>query len=145
MNNLIADLESVMQTGVTTRDQANDLLARCYNAITDLQDQLPEDRTEKQSSSRWLYLDEIARQLNDAGVDRQKLLTVIKENAGVNAQNDRQTLYMDYWKPVHDALYPEKKRLSKAEIQKVYEAMNNHAANCFGVSAGWPDKFNRGR
>ena len=144
MKDLLAKLEQVMQSGVTNRDQANDLLAQCYSAITELVDQLPEDRTEKQSSSRWLYLDEIAKQLNDAGVDRQKLITVIKENAGVNAQNDRQTLYMDYWKPVHEALYPEKKRLSKAEIQKVYEAMNNHAANSFGVSAGWPDRFNKG-
>ena len=40
--------------------------------------------------------------------------------------------------------YKEKKRLSKAEIQKVYEAMNNHAANSFGISAGWPDRFNKG-
>ena len=46
MKELLAKLEQVMQTGVTTRDQANDLLARCYNAITDLQDQLPKPKTE---------------------------------------------------------------------------------------------------
>lgn len=141
---LISKLEAVFKTGVTSRDQANDLLVQCYNVITDLVDQLPDDRTEKQSSSRHLYLAEIARQLNDAGIDRQCLITRIKESAGVSAQNDRETMYRDYWRPVHEALYPDKKRLSKDEIKKVYEAMNNHAANTFGVSAAWPDRFNQG-
>ena len=141
MDQLLAKLDRVMKEGISTRDQANDLLAQCYNAITDLIDRLPEDRTEKQSASRWLYLENMAEQFNNAGIDRQRLLTVIKENAGVTAQNTKETLYHDYWRPVHEAYYSDKKRLSKAEIQIVYESMNNHSGTVFGISAPWPDKY----
>ena len=48
---LLNDLSNVMQTGVKTSDQANDLLARCYNAISDLQAQLP--KQEKKESGKW--------------------------------------------------------------------------------------------
>ena len=144
MTDINQRVQKVFNQGVSTANEANALIVELWNEVERLRALVPEDRTEKQSSSRWLYLDAIAKQLNDSGIDRQKLITVIKENAGVNAQNDRQTLYLDYWRPVHEALYPEKSRLSKVEIQKVYEAMNNHCANTFGVSAVWPDKFGRG-
>lgn len=144
MTDLNQRVQKVFNQGVSTANEANALIVDLWNEVERLRALVPKDRTEKQSSSRWLYLDSIAKQLNDAGIDRQRLITVIKENAGVNAQNDRQTLYLDYWRPVHEALYPEKQRLSKVEIQKVYEAMNNHCANTFGVSAAWPDKFGRG-
>ena len=144
MTDINQRVQKVFSQGVSTANEANALIVELWNEVERLRALVPEDRTEKQSSSRWLYLEAIAKQLNDAGIDRQKLITVIKENAGVNAQNDRQTLYLDYWRPVHDALYPEKSRLSKVEIQKVYEAMNNHCANTFGASAAWPDKFGRG-
>ena len=51
MNELLAQLESVMRNGVQTRDQANDLLVQCYNSITDLQAQLPEP--EKKDAGKW--------------------------------------------------------------------------------------------
>ena len=127
--------------GVDDANQANELLAECYNAI----DALSNKRTEKQSSSRWVYLDQMARAFNEAGIDRQKLIERIKATAKVDAQNTRETMYWDYWKPVHDALYPEVKRLNTEQIQKVYEAMNNHSAKAFGISKPWPDRFNMGQ
>lgn len=133
-----------LQTGVTNADAGNALLAQCFDAITDLLKMIPKDRTEKQSSSRWIYLSQIAKQLNDRGIDRQVLLTQLKETAAVSAQHNRETLYDDYWKPVHKALYPSVKRLSTTQIQDVYESMNEHAGRVFGCSAAWPDQFNRG-
>lgn len=137
-------LLSKISKGVNSVDEAHALLAECFNVISEMLEQIPDDRTEKQSSSRWIYLSVIARQLNDAGFDRQRVLTMIKESAGVNAQNTRETLYLDYWRPVHDALYPEVKRLDTKQIQCVYESMNEHCGRVFGISAAWPDRFNAG-
>lgn len=49
MNNLLEQLNSVIKTGVTSADQANDLIVQCYNAITDLQAQVPA----KKSEGKW--------------------------------------------------------------------------------------------
>ena len=38
MKDLLAKLEQVMQTGVTNRDQANDLLAQCYNVVSSIKE-----------------------------------------------------------------------------------------------------------
>ena len=46
---LLNQLEKVMQDGVKSADQANDLLAQCYNAITDL---IAEDKPKK-SAGKW--------------------------------------------------------------------------------------------
>ena len=133
--------------GHNALDEAHNCLAACYGTIgallNDREDLLKNQarpRTEKQSSSRWVYLDAMATQFNDAGFDRQKVITRIKETAKVDAQNTQDSMYIDYWRPVHDALYPEVKRLNTQQIQVVFEAMNNHSAKAFGISGIWPDK-----
>ena len=46
MTDILRELEGIFFDGVTSRDQANDLLVRCYNAIIDLQAQLPKPKSE---------------------------------------------------------------------------------------------------
>lgn len=125
-----------------------ELIARAVNAIHFLLDEVdrlsPELRTETQSASRWVYLDYMADDLNEAGYDQMAAITAMKAK-GVGVPNTKDSLYEACWMPIHKAMYPDTKRLSTKQIQQVYEAFNAFFAQTFGISKPWPDRFNRGQ
>ena len=146
MDNLIAELEQVMQTGVTTRDQANDLLARCYNAITDLQDQVPKPktdaqlRTEQQRKAIEVYCREMANAINDAGYEFTAFIER-KKQRGVETPWSQALFKDEVWRPVQQAYLKKQSttRLRPDEVTKVYEIVNAKMAEVAGVSMNFPN------
>lgn len=134
--------------GHTALDQAHSCLAECYGVLGALLNerdaliaQMPKDRTEKQNNSRWHYLTALAQQLNDSGMDQVGVLKTLKKEPRVDIPNTRESLYVVYWRAVQVSMYPDKKRLSTAEISKVYEVMNRHTIKTFSIGIPWPQKF----
>ena len=107
---------------------------------------ISKQRTNKQNSSLWKWLTILAERLNDAGIDRVKLLQILKKTPEIEIQNDKDSLYDEYWLPVQKAIYSDTEGssdLDTVQIQKVYETMNKHSANTLGISEPWPDRFNQ--
>lgn len=125
-----------------------ELIARAVNAIHYLLDEVdrlsPNERTETQSASRWVYLDHMAEALNEAGYDQMAMVTAMKAK-GVGVPNTKDSLYETCWMPIHKAMFPNTKRLGTKQIQEAYEAFNAFFAQTFGISKPWPDRFNRGQ
>ena len=137
---LLKQLESVMQTGVTSRDQANDLLVRCYNVISEIKPAKTK-RTHKQNASLWTWLGMLATALNDAGYDRIKVLKALRDTPEVEIPNDKDSLYDEYWMKIQKAMYEQyegSSELDTTEISKVYEVANRHSVKVFGISIPWP-------
>ena len=136
--------------GPTALENAHICMAECYGVIgallnerDELLKQIPKDRTDKQNSSRWVYLDLLATALNDAGYDRVKVLQTLRKTPTVDVPNSKDALYSEYWQAIQKAMFPDKKRLSTTEISQVYEAMNRHTIKTFSIGIPWPDKFGR--
>ena len=134
--------------GATALDNAHGCLAECYGVLgallserEELLAQIPKDRTPKQSSSRWLYLEALAKSLNDAGIDRVKLLETLRKTPQVDVPNDKESLYLEYWRPIQKSMYPEAKRPNTKQISMIYETMNRHTIKTFSIGIPWPDKF----
>ena len=142
MVNLIADLESVMQTGVTTRDQANDLLARCYNAITDLQEQLPKPkkRTTTQNAAMHKYFELMAQALNDAGYSYKDFVELV-ESKGNQVAWTETNFKETGWRIVQKAMFNKDStsELETHEVTQVYEVINSRFAELAGVSMNFPN------
>jgi len=140
-----------LQQGFSTDlpvEQANKVAVACFNALSALLEENEQlratqykQRTEKQSSSRWVYLEQMAQAMNEAGIDRNAVIEMLSKNPAIDAQNTKETLYHDMWHRIHKALYPEVKRLNTEQIQHVYESMNNHCALVFGIGFPWPSEM----
>lgn len=146
----IQNLLNQIQQGYGSLDQAHIGLAEAYNVITHLLEENEKlkatqykQRTEKQSSSRWVYLQQMADAFNEAGIERERVVEVIQAHPRVDGQNSKETMYYSYWLPVQKAMYPGVKRLNTEQVQKVYDALNKHSSLNFGIGFDWPSKENQ--
>ena len=98
-------------------------------------------RTLLQNSALHLYLKLLAEELNSAGYDMRKTM---KPEAEIpwNMQNAKDFL----WRPIQLALTEQESttKLTRKQISEVYETLNRHLAQKFGVSVAWPDSKWRG-
>jgi hypothetical protein len=95
-------------------------------------------RTSKQNRALHLFLRKLADTLNDAGLDMK---AVLKPEVEI-PWNDK-TVKENLWKPVQVAMLKKEstKDLDTGEISQVYETLNMHLANKFGVSVPFPEIF----
>lgn len=153
MKELLAKLEQVMQTGVTNRDQANDLLAQCYNVINNVNDLIEKTKTRTKTQNRCIhdYCGMMADALNEAGYDFTSHVRVMKHK-GVDVPWDKEKFKTDVWHRVQFAMFPEAvdahgkpstTALDTKQVSSVYEVVNAKMAD-HGVSMPWPDRFNKG-
>ena len=140
--NLLSELSSVMQTGVKTADQANDLLVRCYNAISELQAQAskPKKRTTTQNAAMHKYFELMAQALNDAGYSYSDFVELVEEKGNQVAwteSNFKET----GWRLVQRAMFNKESTsdLETHEVTKVYEVINARFADLAGVSMNFPN------
>ena len=94
-------------------------------------------RTKLQNNSLHLYFSMLARELNDGGFDMRKAL-----KPGVEIPWTTAAVKKYMWKPIQKALI-NKTKTSKADRKEytiVYETLNRHTAEKFGVSIPWPSK-----
>ena len=146
MNDLLEHLGAVIKTGVTSADQANDLIVQCYNAITELQAQLPKPKTEKQLRTEQqrkaieVYCREMANQANDAGY---KFSAFIEHKKLKGTETPwSQELFKEYvWRPVQQAYLKKTSttQLKPEEVTVIYDVVNRKMAEIAGISMNFPN------
>jgi hypothetical protein len=96
----------------------------------------PTKRTEQQNRALHKYFDLLADTLNDAGLD-MKMTFKPKIDIPWTDHNVKEFL----WRPIQIAVLNKKstKDLEKTEIDKVFEVINRHLSEKFGISLDFPN------
>lgn len=94
-------------------------------------------RTTRMNSALHLYLSNLAKALNDAGLDMK---AVIKP--GVDIPWSGYSAKEMLWRPVQKALTGESSTSLQTieEYGRIYETLNRHIGEKFGVFVEWPSK-----
>jgi len=93
-------------------------------------------RTPNQNKSMHLYLTMLADELNAAGYDMRKVITMPIRATG---ENLKETML----KPIMNSLFPDVEsttELTTIQMMDVYEVMNAATAERLKVSIEWPSK-----
>lgn len=94
-------------------------------------------RTITQNSALHLFFEMLACELNNAGYDMRK---VMKENVDIPWNKDTVKEYL--WKPVQEMQLLKKSttELEKKEVDLIYETLNRHLGERFGIHVEFPSE-----
>lgn len=97
-------------------------------------------RTGQQRKAIEVYCNELAKALNDAGLDQRKVMEHMRE--GVEIPWQQETCKDVLWREVQKAAIGKVSttKLSTNEVSKVYEILNRWTAQTFGVSVPFPER-----
>ena len=143
MTEEIAKLLDQIQHGVTTRDQANHLLASCYNVITDLLSDTPpkpKKRTSTQNAAMHKYFQLMAQALNEAGYSYKDFIELVEKRGNQVAWTE--TNFKETgWRIVQKAMFNKEStsELETHEVTQVYDVINSRFAELAGVSMEFPN------
>ena len=92
-------------------------------------------RTKKQNNSLHLYLELLSIALNNAGYDMKRTL---KQDVDIPWNKDTAKEYL--WRPIQEIMLGKQSttKLEANEYIQVYEVLNRHIADKFGISVSWP-------
>ena len=92
-------------------------------------------RTNQQNAALHKYLSMLATELNDAGLDMKKTL---RPEIDIPWTCDLAKTYL--WKPIQKAVIDKDSttKADRSEYTKVYEVLNRHTAEKFGICVPWP-------
>jgi hypothetical protein len=102
-----------------------------------------EQRTKQQNKALHMYLEHLAQELNDAGLDMR---TVLKPE--VEIPWSKETAKLHLWHPIQKVLLPHTVDpegvpsttfLEKREVDKVYEVINRHISK-HGIHVPFPSQ-----
>lgn len=93
--------------------------------------------TDQQRKALHLYFDILAEALNNAGLDMRKTL-----KPGVDIPWTRENVKNHLWRPIQIAMTEKKSTtaLDRVEPSLIYEVLNKHLAEKFGVSVPFPSE-----
>jgi hypothetical protein len=92
-------------------------------------------RTDQQNRALHLFFKLLADTLNDAGLDQRKVL-----KPGIEIPWTGETIKEQLWRPIQE-LYLKKRsttELDTKDINNVYEVLNRHLAEKFGIHEPFP-------
>ena len=94
--------------------------------------------SEPQRGALHLYCERLAEALNDAGFEMKEVLKVKQVDVPWTKTSVKEVL----WKPIMEAMTHHKstEEMSKPEVSDVYEVLNRHIAEHFGISVEWPHR-----
>jgi len=94
-------------------------------------------RTPKQNASLHIWLREVSEALNDAGYDMKR---VLKPEFDIPWDEDGVMAKEHLWRPVQKIMLAKDSTTEpeKQEYVKVYEVLNRHLSQKFGISVPWP-------
>lgn len=97
-----------------------------------------QQRTLQQNRSLYLYCDMLAEALNESGYDMKAVL-----KPEVNIPWQKNTVHDWLWMPIQEAMFQldSTTKLNTKQVSEVYEVLNRHLAEKFGVSVPFPDRF----
>ena len=94
-------------------------------------------RTNQQNKSLHLFLELLSKELNEAGLDMRK---VLKPNVDIPWTKENTKEYL--WRPIQEALKLKKSttELTTEEVSQVWEVLNRHLSEKFGVTVPFPSE-----
>lgn len=95
-------------------------------------------RTSQQNRSLHLYCELLANALNDAGYEMKAVLAVKQVDVPWSPERVKEVL----WRPIQIAMTGKHSttELNRVEPGKIYEVLNRHIAQNFGVSVPFPSE-----
>jgi hypothetical protein len=92
-------------------------------------------RTLKQNSALHVFFQELSNSLNASGLDQRVVL-----KPSVSIPWTEKAIKETLWKPFQKAMYDKQSttELSTKEMMDVYETLNAHLSEKFGVHIPWP-------
>jgi hypothetical protein len=96
---------------------------------------MDKQRTIQQNKAQHLYFEQLAQKFNEAGLGMQKVL-----KPSIEIEWTKESVKKYLWKPIQEAMYSKKSttELTTDEVTKVYEVLNRHTAEKFGVGVRFP-------
>ena len=93
-------------------------------------------RTLTQNNALHLFLGKLAKALNDAGLDMRKVI-----KPGVDIPWTMVSAKDHLWRPIQKAMFGKESSAiaTKAEYRQVYDTLNRHLSEKFGISVEWPN------
>ena len=97
-------------------------------------------RTTQQNKALWLFFTKLADELNDNGLDMKKVL-----KPEIDIPWTKQSVHDQIWLPVQKAMTGEESttEMNTVDPSEIYEVINRHLAEKFGVSVNWPSEEER--
>jgi len=94
-----------------------------------------EKRTDKQNKSLHLFCGLLAEELNNSGLDMKK---VLKPSIDIAWTSDSIKEYL--WRPIQKVMFQKQSttELETAEVSQVYEVLNRHLSEKFGITVPFP-------
>lgn len=94
-------------------------------------------RTTQQNKALHVYFRLLADTLNEAGLDQRKVL-----KPSIDIPWDAKSIKEQLWRPIQNAQIHKKstKDLETTEIDKIYDTLNRHLSEKFGVSVPFPSE-----
>jgi hypothetical protein len=96
---------------------------------------MEKQRTIQQNKALWTYFELLAQTLNDAGLDMKVVL-----KPDIEIPWSKQTIHDYLWLPVQEMLKQKKSttELTTTEINEVWEILNRHLSEKFGLYIAFP-------
>lgn len=95
-------------------------------------------RTSQQNKALHKYCELLADALNDAGYEMKAVLAVKQVDVPWSPERVKECL----WRPIQEAMTGKRSttQLDRLEPGQVYEVLNRHMAQHFGISVPWPSE-----
>ncbi len=95
-------------------------------------------RTGQQRKAIEVFCRELGEALNDGGLDLKKFFAVKTVSLPWSQERVKDLI----WRPIQQAMYGKKSttQLEKMEVSEIYEIINRHMADNFGLHVEFPDK-----
>lgn len=95
------------------------------------------NRTLSQNAALHKYCQDVANELNEAGLDMRKVL-----KPGISIPWNQNSVKRHLWRPIQEAMFDKLSttKLETKEVSEVYEVLNRHMAEKFGISVEFPSK-----
>lgn len=95
------------------------------------------NRTLSQNAALHKYCQDVANELNEAGLDMRKVL-----KPGISIPWSKNSVKRHLWRPIQEAMFDKLSttKLESKEVSEVYEVLNRHMAEKFGISVEFPSK-----
>lgn len=94
-------------------------------------------RTLQQNKALHKYLDELSQALNSAGLDMRAVL-----KPGVDIPWSKEMAKQFLWSPIQKIMVDADSTtdLSTKDVQAIYQTLDRHISEKFGVSVSWPSE-----
>ncbi len=98
---------------------------------------MDKNRTNQQNKSMWKFFELLAQELSDHGLDMKKVL-----KPEIDIPWNKNTICEFLWRPIMKAQIGKESttELTTKEIDKIYDTLNRHLGEKFGIHVDFPSE-----